>query len=292
MARWNFRALMLTLAAGSVALSSPVRATELAPRGQWQVEATPESCRLWRPFSDGNQETVLSLYAYGPDGRLRVTLTGADIPSGESKAKYLHIGFGAQPQMAEVLGIASSNSGHGMMSFHLRTNRPSFAYFRTFDAQTNFAGEAMWPDDFSSLTIEGGDIARTTFALGDMSAALDQLQTCQFALAEQWGWARAQLDAIVQPPTPRDRDLVIARMNIPPAVALNRRSMIAQLRVDVDAEGQGSNCVIQSPSLEGRAQRDLCRPFLAERQFEPARDAQGNAVPGLFRMHYTYFIFN
>jgi len=75
-------------------------------------------------------------------------------------------------------------------------------------------------------------------------------------------------------------------------VVINRSSMIVQLRVDVDAEGRGTECVVQSPPLEPRAQRELCGPFTGGTRFTPARDIAGNAVPGLFRLHYSYFIFD
>jgi hypothetical protein len=181
------------------------------------------------------------------------------------------------------------------LNFHLTGRRPAFRYYRGWavpGALEDPHPELLWPDDLSQLSVENHELGQLTLHLGDMAASLNQLEQCRQALATSWGWDRAKLDRIATPPKLLDPRSTVELMRMPEAQVVNHISLIAQLRINVDEQGRGSNCVVQSPPLEDRAQRALCRPFVGGTPFEPARDDVGNAVPGLFRLHYTYFIFD
>ncbi len=126
-----------------------------------------------------------------------------------------------------------------------------------------------------------------TLQLGDMNAPMEQLAECQDQLVASWGVVPA-----AEPPVLPDADTLLERLAMPEGMVLNHVSLIAQVRVMVDPQGRATECVVQSPSLESRQQRGLCRPLMDFARFEPARDASGNAVAGLFRVVYTYFIFD
>jgi len=278
------------LASPALAQSAP-----LQPSGEWQVERDAESCRLFRAFGTGSQLVTLYFNAYGPDNSYRVTLAGAGVPRNLGKTLIAQVGFGAGAQPEEVIAIAARAGNDGLLSFHLTGNSPAFRFYRTWNLSYDvdaYDGEIIWPDDLSALTLQTGEMGQVALALGDMAAPLNALETCQAELAATWGWDEERLGVVADPAVLNDHTAVVQGMSMPPAVVINRSSMIVQLRVDVDAEGRGTECVVQSPPLEPRAQRELCGPFTGGTRFTPARDIAGNAVPGLFRLHYSYFIFD
>jgi len=297
--RYRLGAALAGLAIAPVASAQAQSAfgevNRLEPAGDWQVRQTEESCSLQRSFGRPGHEAALAFYTYGPDNSYRVTLTGPDVPRNVGRARVSEIGFGPEPEMAAIVAIDSRSGENGMLSFHLTGRNPAFRYYRGWNVPGRFENpepELQWPGDLSQMTVENGDLPRMSLQLGDMAAPLHQLELCQLALAASWGWDQAKLDRIETVPKLIEGGPTVEQMGMPPEQVLNRISLIAQLRVAVDELGQGSDCVVQSPVLERRAQRALCRPFESGVKFEPARDALGNAVPGLFRLHYTYFIFD
>jgi hypothetical protein len=283
------------LLAATLSIAAQAQTVPLAPSGEWQVERDAESCRLFRAFGTGARRVTLYFNAYGPDGSFRVTLAGASVPRNTGKALIARVAFGAGEEPGEVLAIASRAGNDGLFSFHLTGSRSAFRFYRTwnlsYDADA-YPSEVLWPDDLSVLTMATGEMGQVALALGDMAAPLTALEACQGELAASWGWDEDRLRAEADRAQMIDMDGVLLGMSMPPPVVINRSSMIVQLRVNVDAEGRGTECVVQSPPLDERARRDLCGPFTAGTRFEPARDDAGNAVPGLFRLHYTYYIFD
>jgi|GEM_PF-2350100 len=282
--------LALGLSSAANAQSAP-----LQPSGEWQTERDAESCRLFRSFGTGARLVTLYFNAYGPDNSYRVTLAGAEVPKNTGKALIARVGFGAGAEPEEVIAIAARAGNDGLLSFHLTGNRPAFRFYRTwnlsYDTDT-YAGEVDWPDDHSTLTLQTGEMGQVALALGDMAAPLTALETCQGELAAAWGWDEARLHNVADRARLNDATGVLKGMSMPPPVVINRSSMIVQLRIEVSAEGRGTECVVQSPPLEPRAQRELCAPFTDGARFTPARNAAGDSVPGLFRLHYSYFIFD
>lgn len=281
--------------AAAVAIPAQAQSNPLQPAGEWQVERDAESCRLFRSFGTGGSRVTLYFNTYGPDESYRVTLTGAEVPKNTGKALIAQVGWGADAEPEQVLAIAARSGNDGLLSFHLTGNNPAFRFFRTWnlrDGLDYFAGEAQWPDELTYLSLQTGEMGQVALALGDMAAPLTSLEACQTELAASWGWTEARLRVVAERARLIDADGVLQGMSMPPAVVINRSSMIVQLRLIVDSEGRGTNCMVQSPPLEPRAQRDLCSPFTSGTRFTPAQDAAGNAVPGLFRLHYTYFIFD
>ena len=263
--------------------------------GDWQVTRSAESCSLQRTFGSGESEKTFTFYSYGPDESYRITLTGPGVPRDVGRARVSRIGFGSAAELQEIITINSRSGENGMLSFHLTGHGAAFRYYRGWEVRGGAEGperEMMWPDDLSQVTIENSGLGRVTLNLGSMTFAFNELARCKAALAAGWGWDYAAIDQIGTPPRLKTPGPTVDLMGMPPALVVNHISMIAQLRINVDEQGRGADCVVQSPPLEARAQRDLCRPFVGGTPFEPARDDAGNAVPGLFRLHYTYFIFD
>jgi hypothetical protein len=273
----------------------PSEAAVLDPSGAWQVERTDESCRLGQDFGTGGGRISFHVFAFGPDDSYRVTLTGADIPRNDGEANVLRIGFGAAPELREYVVIESRLGDQGRLNFHLTGPSPAYRYFRGWELPGSFEGpqpEVLWPARLTQLTVENSDMGQLVLNLGDMTGPLAQLRICQQELAASWGWDQDRLRLIAVEPELIELRQVVERMRMPPAMVLNHVSVTAQLRIVVDEQGHGSDCVVQAPVLPDRARRDLCGPFESGVQFAPARDAAGNAVPGLVRLLYTYFIFN
>ena len=280
-------------------LSLPAQAQEVSepldPAGDWRIERDAESCRLLRAFGSGDVQTTLYFNAYGLDDSYRVTLTGPAIPRNNGKAQIGRLAFGAEAELASNLMIANRIGEDGMLSFHLIGRNAAFGFFRGWAVPGGFAdpsAAASMPADMSRLTIETPELGRLALNLGEMGGALTELDQCKRDLVASWGHDPAQQERITVPAELNNARQLLLGMRMPEASVMNHVSIIAQLRLLVDAEGRATQCVVQSPSLNARAQSGLCRPLTNGTHFIPARDANGNAVPSLYRMHYTYFIFD
>ena len=291
------KASIVLLGVLAIPLAQPASAEDsgLAPSGDWQVERSGESCRLWRSFGEGDAAVVFNLYGYGPDGYNLVVLSGASLPRNSGRARLRDVAFGDDGEPEEIIVVDNTSGGKGMVSFHLIGPNPAFSYFRGWDVRGDFKisqPAVQQPKDLSVLRIGGGEMEPIALLLGDMAAPMADLEECKAALTESWGYGEDALGQIVERPVLENRANIINKMKMPEAAVMNHITMIAQMRVAVDENGRASDCVVQYPSLSERAQRGLCGPFLTGQPFAPARNAAGEAVPGLFRFQYTYFIFD
>ena len=284
------RTALATTTAALVLLASPVQATDLAPVGEWQVEQAAESCRLSRPFGSGDQASVFNIYTYGPDQSYRIVLTGKPVMRAQGQAIDARVRFGSETQDRVLAAVANRSGDGGMLSLLMIGPAHAYHVVRGFNPLGGWDWDrALIPpvEDFTTITVETGRMASITLQLGDMTGPMGQLADCQERLAASWGMV-----APATPPLLPDADAVMERLMMPEGMVLNHVSLIAQIRVLVDEEGRASECVVQSPTLESRQTRGLCRPLLDFARFEPARDAAGNPVPALFRVVYSYHIFD
>lgn len=280
----------LAVAAASLTAPPQAAAATLPPAGEWQVEKAAESCRLWRAFGSGDQATDFNIYTYGPDDSYRIVLTGKQVMRDRGQAIDARVRFGSEAADRNLAAVASRSGSDGMLSLLMIGGDPAYHFVRGFAPLGGWDWERVVippVEDFSSITVETGRMPAITFQLGDMRAPMGQLAQCQDQLASSWGMAPR-----ATPPVLPDADTLLERLAMPEGMVLNHVSLIAQIRVTVDPQGRATECVVQSPPLESRQQRGLCRPLLDFARFEPARDADGNAVASLFRVVYSYFMFD
>lgn len=273
-----------------LALTTPAQAATLDPVGEWHVDQAAESCRLWRAFGTGDQATAFNIYTYGPDDSYRIVLTGKQVMRDRGQALDARVRFGSEVADRNLAAVASRSGSDGMLSLLMIGADPAYHFVRGFAPLGGWDWDrAVIPpvEDFSSITVETGRMPAITMQLGDMSAPMEQLAQCQDQLATSWGVVPA-----AQAPVLPDADTLLERLAMPEGMVLNHVSLIAQIRVTVDPQGRATDCVVQSPALESRQQRGLCRPLLDFARFEPGRDADGNPVAGLFRVVYSYHIFD
>jgi hypothetical protein len=290
------RSTASVLAAMGLGLAIPAQtqpqaqAIDLQPAGEWQVEAADQSCRLLRDFGTGDQATVFNIYAYGPDDSFRIVLTGKPVMRDRGKAVEARVRFGSETVDRQLVAVANRAGADGMLSLLMIGAEPAQHFVRGFNPLGGWNWErALIPpvEDFSSITVETGRMPAITLQLGDMRAAMQQLAHCQNQLATSWGVAPS-----AKPPVLSDADTLLGRLAMPEGMVLNHVSLIAQIKVMVDAQGRATECEVQSPPLESRQARGLCRPLLDFARFEPARDSAGNPVAALFRVVYSYHIFD
>ncbi len=282
-------ALAAILCASLVAWPA-ARAVTLAPGGEWHVEQTGESCRLWRDFGSGAEQVRFNINAYGPDGSYRVTLTGRHLPRENGRAQTGEVAFNHGAAVPIIL-VVNQLDEEGMVSFLMHGPASAPILLRTYDATGPEYGLAPLPPEMGQITLSGMRMAPITLELGDTGQPLADLRACQHRLARSWGVSEAALADGASRPRMEDFAETFMRMAMPEAMVLNHVTVIAQMRVMVGADGTPQSCTVQSPTLERRQQRGLCNPLLNNGRYTPARDAAGNPVASVFRGVYTYFIF-
>ena len=223
--------------AGALAtcLAQPASAQDsaLAPVGDWQVERSEESCRLWRNFGQDDATIVFNLYGYGPDGYSLVVLNGASLPRDSGRARLRDVAFGVEGEPEEIIVVDNSSGGKGMVSFHLFGANPAFSYFRGWDVRGAIETSqpaVQQPQDLSVLRIGGGEMDPIALLLGDMTEPMADLEKCKTALAESWGYDEDVLGQVVERPVLENRANMINKMKMPEAAVLNHITMVADAR--------------------------------------------------------------
>ncbi|MEO5707091.1 MAG: hypothetical protein ABIT10_00690 [Alteraurantiacibacter sp.] len=287
---WRSALAVLALTVVGLAACGPASAAPLEPVGEWQVEQADESCRLWRNFGTGDQATAFNIYTYGPDASYRIVLTGKAVMRDRGQAVESRVRFGSEVDYRPLAAVASRSGSDGMLSLLMVGNGSTYHFVRGWSPLGGWDWDrALIPtvEDFTSITVETGRMPAITLRLGDMSTPMAQLAECQGRLAESWGVATPAVQPVLTEARP-----LLERLAMPEGMVLNHVSLIAQIKVRVDPQGRATECEVQSPSLESRQTRGLCRPLLDFARFEPARDAAGNPVEAIFRIVYSYHIFD
>ena len=280
--------------AGALALGSvsPATASTLAPTGEWQSEQAAESCRIWRDFGQGAARTTFNIYAYGPDNSFRIVVTGPQVPRDDRKSRVVTIQFGEDREPEEAIALVSSAGEEGMVSILTGQVGRADHFLRGFSIVGNARAYFPLPEDMTSFSFDSGSTEAVTLSLGSMGAAMAMLRNCQGRLAASWGLSPQALAPDTSPPVLQDQEAVFLRLSMPESSVLNHVTISAQIRVMVDAQGRVQSCLVQTPPLDRRQQRGLCGPLTREAEFTPARDAEGTPVAGVYRLVYTYFIFD
>jgi hypothetical protein len=269
------------------------QAATLQPGGEWQVEQADESCRLWRDFGSGAEQVRFNIYAYGPDESFRVVLTGPQIPRANGRAQEGELTFNGGEATSIIL-VTSQSGGDGMTSFLMDGRAAIQKFIRGYDVPGPFVFDrvvATAPDHLRQLTVSSERMAPLTLELGETAQPLADLLSCQRRLAESWGVPASAMTAGATRPWLEPFRETFMRLSMPEGMVLNHITIVAQMRVMVDADGTPQSCVVQSPPIDRRQQRGLCNPLMQGTRFTPARDDAGNPVPSVFRGVYTYLIF-
>jgi hypothetical protein len=127
------------------------------------------------------------------------------------------------------------------------------------------------------FTGDGGIDLRST--MPNVRKAADALRACEEDLAKRWGVQPDEMRAWAKPAKAK-RDLRELFWNKDPSRYGHLQSHHVRAVLTIDAAGKPLTCTIIEKSRVNWVNKQICDVLLDEAEFEPARDGQGNPVPG------------
>lgn len=282
------RKLIVTCLAATVALSAapPASAQEAAvyrPAGQWALDYGEDYCRLSRNFSNGNSELSLAFERIEPGPFMRMIVITDGIRTfrraeelgwsfapgqGERKARY------AQSKMAD---------GKDYYNFGPVTVAPfeppaPGALPPAYDRKA----EQDLARPLTAISLGSGLLSPVRIETGALDAPIAAMQGCADDLAQTWGIDAARLPGST-PPVPEGGGVGwLPQGTIPFGEFSKFVGGANQVRLMVDASGKATRCEVHWATLGDSLNKRICDTLLDKAKFAPAKDAQGNAMAGVW----------
>ncbi|MCB2067028.1 MAG: hypothetical protein KDE15_10370 [Erythrobacter sp.] len=281
--------LALLLVAPQPALA---QARNLEPAGDWSLRQDSEYCRLSRTFGSGSRQVALYLYSYGPTGGYQVILVGQGLPRNENKARVANIAWGSIADAEPSMVINGRVGNQGSITFRTYPAQAGGRFTWIWSGTSDNRTEVPFNPLAQRLAISTGELDPIELPIGDMAQPLAQLANCEAALAASWYLSVADPATLTSQPELLNGYEVLRSLRWPATLLLNRQSLLFQMRMAVDAQGQVQDCVLQAPLIDQQDARLLCRDFTRVARFTPATGQDGQPVAALFRASTLLFLFD
>jgi hypothetical protein len=283
------------LAAVASAASEPTPPKQLGPTTAWRLDYGDERCSLSQEYGGAGDPLLLEIDSYGARDEFWLSLSGKRIPSATAPGKAVTVRLPTDPEGRELRGVAgTTDQGAAVVSFPIR-----FVPFEEY-ARRKAANEAGQFESEQPNKVFG-DYERTiqgiVFGLdpnvvmqlnvGDIAKPLAALRTCVDSLVKAWGGDPAVQDSLSRSARPEMNDMQAVFARYPANMLANGLSASAPVRFMVDAQGNATSCVIQTPVVDPAMRQSICGSL---RHFRPALDAMGKPVASVFSTRVTFLL--
>jgi hypothetical protein len=125
--------------------------------------------------------------------------------------------------------------------------------------------------------------------VGDIAKPLDALRTCVDSLFKSWGVDPVVQDGLSRLAKPEMAGIRGVQAQYPLSMLRELESTVISVRVMVDANGSATSCVLQTPTADADVNSELKQSICGSlRHFQPALDADGNAVASAYTTKVSY----
>ncbi|WP_338241488.1 hypothetical protein [Aurantiacibacter hainanensis] len=263
----------------------------LEPLDEWNWGKTDEYCGLVRNFGDADSPVRMVIYSYGPTGSYRIMISGDDLPRNDEAAEQGSAAFGDVEDMQNIHMIVGKRGDGGEINFVVhRASGLHFVY--AWSGESDTRGSIPLDPDATRVSFDTPEMEPVTLMLGSLESPLADLRACEQELMAGWQVDVVTPEAVATPATIDNISVVAQAIRRPPAMLVNRASQLMQLRLVIDAEGNATDCVLQSPNWRDRDVRGVCTAFTGPGEYTAARNAAGEAVPSLLRASYLMLIYD
>lgn len=295
----------LVLGAGAPATAQ--EATVYKPAGQWALDYGDDYCRLMRTFSDGQNELSLAFERIQPGPMMRMILVGDGIRTYRSASE---LGWNFAPAAGEErkARYAQSETADGKGYFNLGSvsvmPMPGFGpasaqVRRDFSRVPSPAPESSGSEGprvppaydrqaeqaaakpLNAIQLGSGLLRPVRIETGSLEAPVGALQACADDLVKTWGVDPAKLADKGVPAIPEGGGVGWLPQGTIPFDQFGKLAGESnQVRLLVDAGGKPTSCHIHWPTLGDSLNKRICSTLMDKAKFVPAKDSEGNAMPG------------
>jgi hypothetical protein len=260
-------------------------ATVFNPTGQWALDYGDDYCRLARTFSDGKNDLALAVERIEPGPMARLILISDAIKPFRSADEIGWHFTPADPERKARFTRSTTTDGkqyYNLGPFMLASFAPPAPGGPpTPPAPFDRAKEQAAAKALTGFVLDNGLNTPVQVETGDLSAPIAALQACADDLAKSWGLDPAKLKTQTSAAIP---DKGGSGWLPQGTVGFGDFGKLAggsnQVRLMVDATGKATSCAIHWPTLEAATNDKICKAALANAKFTPAKDANGQTMPG------------
>lgn len=266
-------------------------ARQYSAAGDWSVSHNSYACTIERPFERSGETVRFTMRRVHPGSGIQYGLFAKGM---DQRPAHVVAGFIPSAGPLKYTELASASMG----------DTPGFV----------FAGPDFW--EINKALAEGGDrsevgrkhrdlVANTThfvaqgltdFPLalktGGITEALKALDQCVAERLAEMGITAEILETTKVYPSPRDGEAWAGEIgNVYPREALrNGFDGLVEMRVVVASDGSPTHCHVANQMIAQTLREAACAAMLEHSRFDPARNAEGESVPGLYFQSVRYVI--
>lgn len=280
------------LASAAVFVSGPAAAQEVPvyePSSPWHLNYADDSCRIARTFGEGDDKTILMMDRFGPGDRFDLIIAGLAIEHmGVRKTdRGFKMQFGPVEPLQEMNPYLGALEGYGDALFDNASLTPTpedFAFENGDPAQLSYSISAEREAATEWIGIRSKRSPGFKLATGPMGEILNAMRQCTAELMTHWGIDVVRHETLSRAAYPKNDpgDWITTSDYPSSAVRRNHQGAIA-FRLSVDAEGKPTQCHIQGASEPAEFNDLVCSLLRKRARFDPALDANGEAMPSFFR---------
>lgn len=276
----------LTAAIAGIATPANADTLELESTSEWKLREYSDRCQISRDFAEGEDKTVLHIAKSSPTGRLNLTLVGKNYA--KPIGPLLRLRFGDQGDSLRRHIKGTTPEGVPTLSVTGVTLAPKA---ERFDSDMGMQTASV-PDGTSTLHIGRARNKPAEFALGAVREQLAKLDLCSRNLSVALETAANANSHGPTPPKPIDGDNWLWERDYPLDMWQKEQSGWIGFQLTVNSQGKPTFCEVMAVDRERLYNAGLCFKLIERARFEPARNANGEAVASYFRTKIGFKIKN
>lgn len=254
----------------------------LESSSKWHARYEDDSCQLIRTFGEERDKVMVVMSRYGPGEKFRLTLAGNPVKLRKNN-RELHLQFGDHEAAQKVRYMPATMSEMPALVImtrlgigSLKKTKRDLPERRRIDASRYAAA--------SYLLVEHAYIGRLYLQTGPLEKPFAAFSECVDELMTHWGIdveKHKNLSKKVKPVGSPGR--WVNYRDYPLRMLRQRQQGIVQFRLSVNANGEATQCHIQQSTRPQEFDDAVCTSLMKRAAFEPARDADGNAIASFWR---------
>ena len=275
------KTLILSAALATAACPSTLLAGEtlsgLEATSPWNIDYAPENCRLSRRFGEDDDVVTMHIIKTNPDRFFDLSFVSNAFGKPDD-AFGLKLRFGGLEEREFDRGVFVAKTSDGQSALLAGRN--------TFSEWDTTKKEWIDPEDAELATIRRIEIElpkkrAISLLSGPMDAPMLALENCYDDLVRTWGFEPDALEQLSEAPEPIGSPAKWLT-EYPLDLLRNRQTARLELRLAIGSNGTIEDCVVQNLVGNEAFAETTCEHFKRKGRFKPARDADGNAVRGLW----------
>jgi len=270
--------------AGSFTVVAQAKAADLVlePSSKWTLDYAEDSCALRRQFGTEENLVQLEIRYFSRSGPAQITLASNTLPIARKLPRFRFEPNGAGHDIARPM-FAKYDAGFDAVFFEEEVYpRPSTeGEGSTLTLEQLAAWRAKRNEmlaTVSGLTIYRAFSHPVTLQTGPLANAFTAMDACVEELRSHWDIDLEREETQSRSATPTNQAVVAGLIKYPSELAKAGAAAIVRIRMNVDEQGNPTECHTQLNLGDPAFERETCEALMANLKFEPALDSESRPM--------------